>query len=63
MIIPAATVRLVAGSARMKLPVERLSRYSSKKSGEVVWIETRPMSLTSSVSASRSRCRLSTLSS
>jgi hypothetical protein len=38
MIIPAAMVRLVAGSARMKLPVVRLSRYSSKKSGEVVWI-------------------------
>jgi len=62
MIIPAATVRSVAGSTRMKLPVVRLIRYSSKKSGEVVWIATRPMSLTSSVSAARSRCRVSTSS-
>ena len=56
MIIPAPTVLLVASSIRMKLPVVRLRRYSSKISGIVVRSRTRPMSLSPSCRAFSSRC-------
>jgi hypothetical protein len=44
-IIPAPTVAFVSSSMRMKLPVVRLRRYSSQKSGRVVRSVTRPISL------------------
>ena len=47
-IMPAATVRLVASSMRMKPPVVRLRRYSSASSGTVVRSRTRPISLSAS---------------
>src|SRR5690606_12090666 len=42
-IIPAPTVVWVVSSTRMKLPVVRLRRYSSKNSGWVVRRVTRPI--------------------
>ena len=56
MMIPAPTVPLVASSIRMKLPVVRLRRYSSKISGTLVRRRSRPMSLSPSCAAFSSRC-------
>ena len=47
-IIPAPTVVLVDSATRMKEPVVRLRRYSSKKIGAVVRSDTRPTSFRSS---------------
>ena len=61
MIMPAPTVLLVTSSIRMKLPVVRLRRYSSKMIGTVVRSLIRPMSLSPSSPAFASRCRVLTL--
>ena len=47
-IIPAPTVAFEDSSTRMKLPVPRFERYSSKKSGTVVRMLIRPMSFSPS---------------
>ena len=56
LIMPAPTVRLVASSMRMKLPVSRLRRYESNMTGSCVRRVTRPISLSDSASAFSSRC-------
>ena len=43
-IIPAATVALLIGSIRIKLPVARFRRYGSENSGLRVSMTTAPMS-------------------
>ena len=60
MIMPAATVLLVASSIRMKLPVSRLRRYGSNSSGFWVRSRIRPISFSVSSGAVSSRCRVLT---
>ena len=55
--MPAPTVSLVDSSIRMKLPVARLRRYSSRKSGEDSRSDRRPISFSDRLSACSSRCR------
>src|SRR6202165_3510087 len=57
-IMPAPTVCEVSSSTRMKLPVARLRRYSSKKTGAVVRSVTRPISLSVSDGVASSRCKV-----
>src|ERR1700730_8995404 len=57
-IMPAPTVCEVSSSTRMKLPVARLRRYSSKKTGAVVRRVTRPISLSVSDGVASSRCKV-----
>ena len=49
--MPAATVALLIGSIRMKLPVARFEVYASKKIGRVVSIATEPISFSSRLPA------------
>src|SRR5205823_1220477 len=62
MIIPAATVLLVASSTRTNEPVARFRRYSSKNNGSCVRSEMRPISLSLSSFTASSRCSVLTSS-
>ncbi len=55
--MPAPTVALVPSSMKMKLPVVRLTRYGSVKSGAVKRSRSRPISLSARPVADSSRCR------